>query len=147
VKLSRIAPWVSRFVLFAATFILVMIGRKFIADPVGAAEASNMALGSPLAVTNMRASFGAFPLGCAIFSFLCLVSAERRLTGLSFVTIVIGTALAVRVFGAFTDNTLTESLPLLIAEGILLALSIGAILGEFGLHQRDVKASRLNLRD
>lgn len=98
-KTSRVAPWLSRLVLLAATFILVMIGRKFIGDPVGAAAASNMLLGSPLAITNMRASFRAFPLGCAIFTFLCLVSADRRLTGLSFVAIIIGTALAVRVFG------------------------------------------------
>jgi hypothetical protein len=133
VKISRIAPWLSLFVLLAATFILVMIGRKFIGDPVGAAEASNMVLGSPLAVTNMRASFGAFPLGCAIFTFLCLLSAARRLTGLFFVAIIIGTALIVRMFGVMADGTLAESLRLLVAEGVLLGLSLIAILGEFNL--------------
>jgi Prokaryotic cytochrome b561 len=61
--ISWFAPWLNRFVLFAAALALAMIGRKFITDPVGAATASNMTLGSALAVTNMRASFGAFPLG------------------------------------------------------------------------------------
>jgi hypothetical protein len=115
-----------------------MIGRKFIGDPVGAATASNMVLGSPLAITNMRASFGAFPLGCAFFAFLCLVSAGRRLTGLFFVAIIIGTALIVRGFGVIADGTFTESLPLLIAEGVLLGLSLIAILGEFSV-RRDLE--------
>jgi hypothetical protein len=138
-KLSRLAPWLSRLVLLAVTFILIMIGRKFIGDPVGAAEASNIVLGSPLALTNMRASFGAFPLGCAIFALLCLLSPHRRLIGLSFVAILIGTALAVRTFGVVADGTLTESLRLLIVEGVLLGLSLIAILGEFGI-RRDVEA-------
>jgi hypothetical protein len=140
-KISRVAPWLSRFVLLAATLILLMIGRKFIGDPVGAGEASNIVLGSPLAVTNMRASFGAFPLGCAIFAFLCLLTGGRRLLGLSFVATIIGTALAVRIFGVITDGTLTESLRLLVAEGILLSLSVVAILGEFSIPQYDAKAN------
>jgi Domain of unknown function (DUF4345) len=140
VKLSRIAPWISRLVLLAATFILVMIGRKFIGDPAGAADASNMVLGSPLAVTNMRASFGAFPLGCAIFSFLCLFQADRRLTGLLFVAIIIGTALAVRIFGVMADGTLAESLRLIVAESVLLGLSLIAILGESAIRSDDGRA-------
>jgi hypothetical protein len=52
-------PWVSRAVLLAALVVLTLIGRKFIGDPVGAAADSNIVLNSPLAVTNMRASFGA----------------------------------------------------------------------------------------
>jgi hypothetical protein len=45
-KLSRFTPWFSRLVLLAATLVLLMIGQKFILDPVGAAAASNMTLGS-----------------------------------------------------------------------------------------------------
>jgi hypothetical protein len=130
VKLSRFTPWFSRLVLLAATLVLAMIGRKFILDPVGAAAASNMTLGSALAITNMRASFGAFPLGSAIFALLCAVSERRRLTGLYFVGTIIGTALIVRVFGILTDGTLSDSLRVLIAEGTLLTLSIAAIFAE-----------------
>jgi hypothetical protein len=126
----KFAPWFSRLVLLAATLVLVMIGRKFILDPVGAAAASNMTLGSPLAITNLRASFGAFPLGCAIFVLICLLSAGRRVTGLTFVATIVGTALAVRLFGIATDGTLSDSLRVLIAEGMLLTLSIAAIFAE-----------------
>jgi hypothetical protein len=126
----KFAPWFSRLVLLAATFVLAMIGRKFILDPVGAAAASNMTLGSPLAITNLRASFGAFPLGCAIFVLICLLSAGRRVTGLTFVATIVGTALVVRLFGIATDGTLSDSLRVLIAEGMLLTLSIAAIFAE-----------------
>ena len=59
---DRVMPWVSRFVLLAALTVLTLISRKFISNPIDAAAASDMTLGSPLAVTNMWASFGAFPL-------------------------------------------------------------------------------------
>jgi hypothetical protein len=79
---NRISSWFSRTVLLAALIILTLIGRKYVGDPFGAAAASDMTLDSPLAVTNMRASFGAFPLGCALFVLLCLVTSSLRRTGL-----------------------------------------------------------------
>ena len=112
----RIAPWISRVVLVFALTVLALISRKFISSPVDAAAASDMTLGSPLAITNMRASFGAFPLGCALFVAVCLFTSSLRKTGLVFVALIVGTALAVRVFGIVADGTLAESLQVLIAE-------------------------------
>lgn len=123
-------PWVSRAVLLAALTVLILISRKFIGHPVDAAAASDMTLGSPLAITNMRASFGAFPLGCALFVLLCLVTSSLRKTGLVFVALIVGTALVVRIFGVVADGTLAESLRVLIAETVLLGLSLGAYAGE-----------------
>jgi hypothetical protein len=127
---SRIVPWASRAVLLAAVFILFMIGRKFIGDPVDAAAASQIALNSPLAITNMRASFGAFPLGCALFVLVCFVTPSLRRTGLAFVALIVGTALAVRVFGIIVDGTFAESTRILAAEAVLLCLSLAAYAGE-----------------
>jgi uncharacterized protein DUF4345 len=127
---DRIMPWISRAVLLAALTVLALISRKFIGYPVDAAAASDMTLGSPLAITNMRASFGAFPLGCALFVLVCLVTSSLRRTGLAFVALIVGTALAVRVFGIVADGTLTESLRVLIAETVLLSLSLAAYAGE-----------------
>jgi Domain of unknown function (DUF4345) len=132
-EMKKLTPWFSRAVLVAAILVLALISRKFITDPVGAAAASTMTLGSPLAITNMRASFGAFPLGCAIFILICLVSAHRRLIGLYFVATIIGTALVVRLFGVATDGTLVESLRVLAAEATLVVLSAAAIFGELGV--------------
>ncbi len=127
---DRVLPWVSRAVLLAALTVLAMISRKFIGHPVDAAAASNITLGSPLAITTMRASFGAFPLGCALFVLVCLVTSSLRKTGLVFVALIVGTALVVRLFGVIADGTLAESMHLLIAETVLLALSVAAYAGE-----------------
>jgi|SRR5579859_3274837 len=127
---SRAVPWISRAVMLFAVVVLSLISRKFIGHPVDAAAASDMTLGSPLAVTNMRASFGAFPLGCALFVLVCLATSSLRQTGLVFVALIVGTALAVRVFGIVADGTFAESLRVLIAETVLLSLSLAAYAGE-----------------
>ena len=127
---DRIMPWISRAVLLAALTVLALISRKFIGNPVDAATASGMTLGSPLAITNMRASFGAFPRGCALFVLVCLVTSNLRRTGLIFVALIVGTALAVRVFGVVADGTLAESLRVLIAETVVLGLALAAYAGE-----------------
>ena len=127
---DRIVPWISRAVLLATITVLSLISRKFIGHPVDAAAASDMTLGSPLAITNMRASFGAFPLGCALFVLICLVTSSLRKTGLIFVALIVGTALVVRVFGIVADGTFAESLRVLIAETVLLGLALAAYAGE-----------------
>ena len=125
--LSRIAPWLARIVLAGAAFILAMIARKFIADPVGAAAASQIHLGSALAMTNMRASFGAFPLGCALVAAGSLASPRFHLSGLVTVATVIGSALVVRLGGVVSDGTFAQSRTVLSAEAGLLLFSLLAI--------------------
>jgi hypothetical protein len=121
---NPIAPWFSRAVLLAALTVLALIGRKYIGDPFGAAAASDMTLDSPLAATNMRASFGAFPLGCALFVLLCLLTSRR--IGLVFVALIIGTVLIVRLFGIVADGAFADSLRVLTAETVLFCLSLAA---------------------
>ena len=127
---DRVVPWVSRAVLIAVLTVLTLISSKFIGNPVDAAAASDMTLGSPLAITNMRASFGAFPLGCALFVLVCLFTSGLRRTGLLFVALIIGTALVVRIFGIVADGTLAASLRVTIAEAVMLSLSLAAYAGE-----------------
>jgi len=122
----RLSPWLSRAVLAAALLVLGLIARKFVLAPEAAAAASHIVLQTPLAVTNMRASFGAFPLGSAAFLLYCLIS-DRRLAGLVFVLTIMGTALAVRLVGVLSDGTALESLTPLLAETLL---AIAAIAGE-----------------
>lgn len=138
---TRIIAWFSRAVMFAALVVLGLISSKFIGHPADAATASNIILGSPLAITNMRASFGAFPLGCALFLLVCLLTSSLRRTGLVFVMLIIGTALAVRIFGVVADGTFAESLRLLIAETVMFGLSLAAYAGE-----RFVSSSSASLR-
>jgi hypothetical protein len=114
-------------VLFGAAMLLISIGLKFITNPVGAGAASGIVLTSPLAHTNMRASFGAFPLAGGLIAFSCLLSSRRHLIGLSVTATTIGTALAVRIFGVIADGTLGPSIVVLVAESVLLAFCGAAI--------------------
>ncbi len=131
-KFWRFAPWLNRLVLLAATLIFALISAKYIADPVRTAATFKISLGSAAAITNMRVGFGAFPLGCAIITLVCLVSTSRLLTGLCFVATMIGVATAARVFGILVDGAATESLVVLRAEVILLTLSIIGLFIELG---------------
>jgi hypothetical protein len=72
---------------------------------------------------------------------VCLVTSSLRKTGLAFVALIVDTALAVRIFGVVADGTLAESLRVLIAETVLLGLSLAAYAGE-----RWASASSANLR-
>jgi uncharacterized membrane protein YhaH (DUF805 family) len=125
--LTRSAPWLGRLALGASGFILLMIAGKFIADPVGAAAQSGTHLDSAVAITNMRASFGAFPLGLALIAFASLTSRRLHLAGLSMVATVLACALSVRTYGILTDGTLAESRTVLLAEAVLLTLCLCAI--------------------
>lgn len=138
-SLERAAPWLGRFALAAAGVVLLLVGSKFISDPAGAAAASHTVLGSAVAVTNMRASFGAFPLGCALVAFGSLASRRLHLVGLSVVATVLATVIAVRIFGIIVDATLRESLTVLSAETILLLLTTAAIVAEAASRQKGEK--------
>lgn len=131
----RMTPWFNRFVLLAATLIFAAIGTRYSIDPVGAAAATDISLGSALAVSTMRVGFGAFPLGCALVAFVCLISSHRLQMGLSFVAAIFGVALAVRVLAILDDGTLRQSVSLLSAEAILLTLAIVGLVVDMG-HRR-----------
>lgn len=126
-RLDRLAVWAARLALAASGLVLLLVGSKFIGDPVSAAAASHTSLGSPVAVTNMRASFGAFPLGIALVALLSLISRRRHLAGLAVVATILGTVIAVRIFGILTDGTFSESLTVLGAETVLFLLCLLAI--------------------
>jgi hypothetical protein len=129
-SLQRFAPWINRLVLLAATLIFTMIGLRYISDPVRAAAASGATLNSSLATTTTRIGLGAFPLGFAIFSFTCLISARRLVTGVSLVATIISTAILVRLFSIRVDGLVAESSRLFVPETVILFLSLSGLLLE-----------------
>src|SRR3954469_9094711 len=102
---ARFTPWLSRIALSLTGIVLLMIARKFIGDPVHAAAASKTQLGSALAITNMRGSFGAFPLGCALVALVSVTSRRFHLSGLSTIATVLASVLVVRTYGVLADGT------------------------------------------
>jgi len=129
-SVERLSLWLGRVALAASAIVLLLVASKFIADPVGAAAASHTSLGSAVAVTNMRASFGAFPLGCSLVALGSLTARRRHLAGLLVIATVLAAVLAVRTFGIIVDGTLRESLTVLVAETVLFTLCVVAIVAE-----------------
>jgi hypothetical protein len=87
------------------------------------AAASQIALGSPAAATDMRA-FGAIFLAFAAIALVSLVSTRHLLTGLTVVVAVVGCATAARLLGMIADGVTPETTFKLIAEVVLLAVSM-----------------------
>jgi hypothetical protein len=129
-KLIDFGPWISRLVLGGATFVFTMVGLRYITDPVHASAETGVAVASALAATTTRVGSGAFPLGFALFTGACLFSARRLLIGVSLVLTVMTTAIAVRLTGFVADGPAPASTRLFIPEGIMLGLSILAIVLE-----------------
>ena len=114
--------------LLAMTLLFVMIGFKFAVDPQGAATRSGLSVAASVGATNLRASFGAFPLALAAVLSYHLVSLSRLLMGLAISAAFIAAALLARLGGAIVDGTMDESRPLLIVESVVLALAVAATL-------------------
>jgi len=127
---------VARLILVPPTFIFGMIAWRYLSHTAEMAATTGIVLSTPLAATILRIGFGAFPLGCALFTLSCLLSTRRLLTGLGFVATMMSVALAVRTYGVIVDGTLHESLPLIVAEVVLLALTLVGIAIETGRLRR-----------
>ncbi len=126
-RFSHLAPWINRLVLAAATLIFTMIGARSVADPVRASAAAGITLGSALAAATTRIGFGALPLAFAIFSFVCLLSDRRLVTGVSLVATVMTTVIAVRLFSIAADGSAPESLRFFVPEGLILVFSLTGV--------------------
>jgi hypothetical protein len=129
-RLTRFAPWISRIVLAGATLVFSMIGLRYITDPVHNSAKIGISIGSALASTTTRVGSGAIPLGLAIFTLVCLLSTRWMFAGVGLVSIVATTAIIVRVVGLVSDGPAPESTRLFIPEGVLLVLSVTAIMLE-----------------
>jgi hypothetical protein len=125
-----LAPWINRLVLGATTLIFTMIGLRYITDPVRASAATGVALTSGLAATTTRIGFGAFPLSFAIFSFVCLWSAQRRLAGVRLVITLVTTVIVVRLFSLMVDGAAPHSVRLFVPEAILLVAALAGLILE-----------------
>jgi hypothetical protein len=128
-KFLKAAPWLTRPILIPPTFVFAMISFRYLAHPVQAGAAIGLAFNAPLAITIVRVGFGAFPLGCSLFTLSCLLSRDRLLIGLGFVATIIAAALVVRVFGMLVDNTVSQNLDLVRAEvAMLFMIMIGTVI-------------------
>jgi len=119
----RYALWIERLCLVAPMLLFLRIGWKYLSDPAEVAAGSQIVLGSPAAVSDMRA-VGAIFLALAAIALVSLASTRRLLAGLTVVAVVVGFATAARVLGLLADGATPETKFKLIAEVVLLAVTL-----------------------
>jgi len=125
--LWRLAPWATRLLLLLATVLFLLIGMKYLADPVDKAAADSILLGSIMAISRVRVGFGGFPLALSLILFGCLVSPGRLLSGLFVLATTVGVITAARLVGIAIDGPVEEAVRLLRVETVLLAFSVAPI--------------------
>jgi uncharacterized protein DUF4345 len=121
----RRSIWFGRFVLAAATLLMIRIGVEYLTDPVGAVAPRGITLASAEAVTMMRVSGGVF-LAMAIAFAVSLASARRLLAGLGLLAIFAWTLTVVRLIGLAVDGPAPFTLKVLKPEVALVVLSSAA---------------------
>jgi hypothetical protein len=125
---ERVSQRVGQVVLSIAALLMIVIGRKYIVDPTGAAASSGITLPSSLGLTNMRAGVGGFTLGLGIVTALSAWSRTMLVSGLRTLLVVLGVVFVVRAAGALVDGTVAQSAHILIPEFLIVAASLGALL-------------------
>ena len=132
----RVAPWISRVIVLLSAAIFVMISIQPLANPAASAAAQGIAFTSSVGPTIFRVSFAGIPLGCAAFLGWCLVAHRRTLTGLIFSALILASAVIVRIYGMEVDASVEQSMPLVIAEIVLVVLTLGGIAIERGFDRK-----------
>jgi hypothetical protein len=123
--LWRAAPWFSRLLLLLATVLFLLIGLRYLGDPVNKAAADSISLGSVMAISRVRVGLGGFPLALSFILFGCLLSPRRLLVGLGVLATTVAVVTAARLIGV--DGPAEEAVRLMRVEIVLLALSLAAI--------------------
>jgi hypothetical protein len=125
--LWRAAPWFSRLLLLLATVLFLLIGLRYLGDPVNKAAADSISLGSVMAISRVRVGLGGFPLALSFILFGCLLSPRRLLVGLGVLATTVAVVTAARLIGIAVDGPAEEAVRLMRVEIVLLALSLAAI--------------------
>jgi hypothetical protein len=128
----KYSPWISKFILLPPTALFIMIGVQHLAQPAAMAAAQGFAFTSPVGPTVFRAALAGFPLGCAAFLIYCLASNRRTLTGLIFLTLLVGIILVIRIYAMEVESSVQQSMPRVKGEIILVVMSLVGIAIEIG---------------
>ena len=134
--LWRAAPWFSRLLLLLAAALFMLIGFRYLSDPVNKAAADSISLGSVMAISRVRVGFGGFPLALSLILFGCLLSSRRLLIGLGVLATTVAVVTAARLIGIALDGPAEEAVRLMRVEIVLLALSLAALFLERGRLRR-----------
>jgi hypothetical protein len=143
----RIAPWLGRLILLAVALLFNFIAWPALVDPVQAATAHGVSIGSAEALSRVRIGFGATTLASAIIALLCLIRPGRVITGLYFVLIWVGVITVVRIIGVAINGPNEFDLRVLRPEIAILLLTVVSIFIERGKQRRELKGSRMRVAE
>lgn len=99
-----VAPWLSRLVMIPPALIMIVIGLRYIGNPVHAASHTGVALSTPEALTDTRV-VGALAVTLAFVIVTSAFSLRTLRMGQATVIVLMGLILAVRMFGFIQDGT------------------------------------------
>jgi len=99
-----LAPWLSRIVMVPPTLIMILIGIRYITNPLHAASPTGVALSTPEALTDTRVA-GALALTVAFAIAMSILSFRSLRMGHATVVALMASILAVRLFGFAQDGT------------------------------------------
>ena len=103
-RIASIASWFSRIVMIPPTIILILIGARYITNPIHAASPTGVILSTPEALTDTRV-VGAIALTVAFAISTSIASFARLRIGHATVFAMMALILMVRFFGFAQDGT------------------------------------------
>jgi hypothetical protein len=103
-RIGSLMPWLSRIVMVPPTLIMILIGVRYIRNPIHAASPTGVALSTPEALTDTRV-VGALALTVAFVIATSILSLRRLRMGHVTVIALMAFILAVRMFGFAEDGT------------------------------------------
>ena len=119
-----LAPWLSRLVMMPPLFIFTLISTRFLANPGHAVP--GVTLATPESFTDMRV-VAAWMLTFVVMLLLFLSNRKRLWLGHLQLSLILGLALGLRIFGFIHDGTtlaMGNQTTITTAETVLLALNI-----------------------
>lgn len=123
----RLAPWLSRFVMFPPVIIFSAISLRYFTNPANAVAGAT--LSTPEAFTDTRL-LGAWTLTLLIMLITFLSSKDSLWLGHLQLVFFMGATLTVRVFGFMHDGTtlaMGNQRVITIAETVLLTLNAAGL--------------------
>ncbi len=130
--LRTLAPFVSRGAMMPTIGSFTIIGGRHLLQPIPVTQ--SVAFAAPAGITDFRIAFGGFPIGVALFLFVCVLYRGWRLPGLVFTALLITVVVLARAYGMVMDSTVSANLQLLVIEFILIGITLAGVAAE--LYQR-----------
>jgi uncharacterized membrane protein len=112
----------ARSLVFASALIFVVVGAGFLLIPKRYGDVLEISLPTPMARTDVRATYGGLELGFGIFLILCVVRREWMRPGLWALALTVGGFAAGRLVGFVAEGTINNFMLFFLVLELAVAL-------------------------